>query len=95
MAAEQVCIITSAGVRKCFDVTTMQQRVAQYPTQEPVDESIGQLMNQRTIFDEIGDGQTLFGKLVRSFLPKTEPAPAPAAAPDRPAAPAAQPPQAG
>jgi hypothetical protein len=44
MAAEQVCIITSAGVRKCFDVTSMQSKVQQEPTPEPEDPSIGELI---------------------------------------------------
>ena len=44
MAAEQVCIITSAGVRKCFDVAAMQYKVSQEPAPEPSDPSIGQLI---------------------------------------------------
>ena len=71
MAAEQVCIITSAGVRKCFDVTTMQQRVAQYPTQEPVDESIGQLI--QIIRELLVDANFKNGEAaVVTILPTTE-----------------------
>lgn len=44
MAAEQVCIITSAGVRRCYDVASMQSKVQQEPAPDPEDPSIGELI---------------------------------------------------